>query len=437
MTLFLGTIFLLILLSLGLVLLVAEVRDRLFLFYGVLSAWAVLAPLTAYVHSWLPFVGGSDDYSYFDLASGSAGSIQSFADILDPSRFADVLEQPGYLVVLSLITLVTGPDLFAYKLFNLALLIVLAITWYRIATLLESAAFGRTVFVAILALTPLWFYVFFVLKDMTIVLLQSLFLFGLVQQWRSNSLSAWYLIVFATLALLPFRTFLVVQNVLVLLGSIGLKQFGREYGGRSLPLILAGIVAVVVLAIGSSSDIMASLGVLTEHRVIGSVEMRESVRTMQESTEMNRALFPLIYLFSETAGLSPATWESIDGDWLRGVLALPWIAFVVPFFVLGVLWIFKAPLGSSISKGLLEKLRNSGFVTTPWGGLLLFVMSMITISWIVGDTTRWRIPDMPVVATIAMAGWTFGSRRIREQVLILWMTGAGTLFLLYYLLRGA
>jgi hypothetical protein len=433
MTAFLVALFLLIPLSLGFVLLVAEGRDRLYLLYGVLLAWVALAPLTALVHVWLPFVGGSDDFSYFDLGNTS---IQSGADIFDIARFSDVMEQPGYLVLLSLISLVSGADLLAYKFLNLAFLIALAITWYRIALLLESATFGRTVFVGILALTPLWFYVFFVLKDITIVLLQSLFLLGLVQQWRSNQLSAWFLIALATLALLPFRTFLVVQNVLVLLGSIGLKQFGREFGGRILPLMFALIVAVMVLAIGSNSEIMAALGVVTEHRIIGSVEMRESVRTMQEGSDMNRALFPLIYLFSETAGLSPMIWESFDADWLRGVLALPWIVLVVPFFVLGVLWIFKAPPGSPISKSLIEKFRLSRFVTTPWGGLLFFIMSMIAISWIVGDTTRWRIPDMPVVAAIAMAGWTFGSRRIREQVLIFWMTGAGTLFLLYYLLRG-
>jgi hypothetical protein len=181
---------------------------------------------------------------------------------------------------------------------------------------------------------------------------------------------------------------------------------------------------------------MATFGVFTEQRVIGSVEMRESVATIQEGSEMNRALFPLIYLFSETAGLSPAAWETFDADWIRGVLAIPWIFLVVPLFVLGVLGILKPPPGAPISIGVLEKLRLSKFVTTPWGGLLLFILSMIAISWIVGDTTRWRIPDMPVIATIAMAGWTFGSRGIREQVLFVWITSSGILLLLYYLMRN-
>jgi hypothetical protein len=433
MTAFIVALFLLIPPTLGFALFVAEKRDRAYLFNGVLLAWVALAPLTALVHVWLPFTTIGDDFSYFDLGSAAT---QSVADIFDFSRYSDVMEQPGYLVLLSLISLVSGHDLLVYKLLNLTFLIVLATTWYRVAVLLESAAFGRVVFVGILALTPLWFYVFYVLKDITIVLLQSLFLLGITKQWRSNQLNAWFLIVLATLALLPFRTFLVVQNVLVLLGVIGLKQFGREFGARILPLILASIVAVVVLAIGGDTETMATLGVFTEHRVIGSVAMRESVTTMQQSSDMNRALFPLIYLFSETAALNPKGWESFDADWLRGFLALPWIFIVVPFFLLGVHWILKRPHGAPTSMSLLEKLRVSRFVTTPWGGPLLFILSMMVVSWIVGDTTRWRIPDMPVIATIAMAGWTFGSRRIREQVLIVWVTGCGALFLLYYLLRG-
>jgi hypothetical protein len=433
MAAFLVAVFLLIPLSLGFALLVAEVRDRVYLLYGTLLAWIALGPLTAIVHAWLPFTGQGDDFNYFDI---SVFSVRSIEELFDISRFSDVMEQPGYPILLSLMSVFTEGDLLSFKLFNLTLLIVLANTWYRIAVLLESAAFGRFIFVSILALTPLWFYAFFVLKDIAIVLLQSLFLLGLVLQWRRNSLSAWFLIALATFALLPFRSFLVMQNILVLLGGIGLKQFGHEFGGRILPLMLAVIISAVAVSLASNPEIMAGLGVFTEHRIMGSVAMRELSREIYSSSEMNRALFPLIYLFSEVAGLKPAMWNSFDAEWLRGVLALPWIFLVVPFFVFGVAWILKAPNGAQIEMNLVEKLRRSRFVTTPWGVLLLFVLSMIAISWIVGDTTRWRLSDMPVTATIAMAGWTFGSRHSRENILIVWLIGIATLFPLFYTLRG-
>lgn len=433
MTAFLAALVFFIPLTVGIAMILAERRDRLFLIYGVLLAWAVLFPLTVLVHQWMPFAGGGDDSDYYSIITMAT---QPGTDWLDLSRFADILEQPGYAVVLLLVSMIFGVDLLTIKLVNLTFFVAVALTWYRIAVLIESATFGRAVFVAVLAVMPLWNYFFFVFKDMTIVLLQSLFVLGLTRQWRYNSLSSWLFIALVTIALLPFRTFLVVQNILVLMGAIGLKQFSSEGGGRALPLIVACIVTLMVLAIASNSELMSLFGVFSEHRIIGSAEMRESVVTLQQLSTVNNALFPLIYLFSETAGFRPDIWEAFDADWLRGVLALPWIFLGVPFFVLGVTWTLKASSGAPIAGSLVGKLSSSRAVTTQWGGVLVFVLSMFIISWIVGDTTRWRISDMPAMATIAMAGWTFGVRRIREQILLLWIAGGGTLFLLYYLFRG-
>lgn len=421
------------LVSLCLAFYLAEERDRPFLMGRVLLAWFALGFLTGLINLWLPFTGEGDDFAYFDLSSLATNSLM---EIFSPGRFSDVMEQPGYLLLLSLANLLTSSDLLAFKLLNLLFLISLALIWYRIALLLESPDFGRSVFMSILCLTPLWFYVFFLLKDMTIVLLQSLFLLGLVRNWRNNSLGSWMFLGVVTLALLPFRTYLVVQNLVVLLAAVAVKTFGREFGSRTGPLVLTIALVGGLLAISSNSSVLAEIGVFTEHRVIGTREMFETVSGARDTSEMNRALFPLLYLFSETAGLSSQSWESFDFAWLRGILAVPWIFSVVPFFLLGVFWISKAPPGISVRTGLLSRMRDSRFVTTPWGVLMIFVLSTMAISWIAGDTTRWRIQDMPVIATIAMAGWAFGARRIRQTVLTGWVVGGGALFLLFYLLKG-
>lgn len=414
--------------------LVADKRDRRYLFRIILLAWTILAPLTALANMWSPFAGGGDDESYFYFANMA---IHSVGGIFGLARFIGLLEQPGFPWLLSLLNILTGPDLLAYKLLNLCFLILLALTWYRIAALLESRRFGRVVLISILCLTPLWYYVFFLLKDLTIALLQSLFLLGLVQQWRRSALSLWLLIGAATLALLPFRSALVMQNVAVLVAALTIKLLGRERrGGRVLPLIFGGVLAVGVLVVASSPVVMRGLGVYSEERVVGSDEMIATATIMAETSPMARVLFPLIYLFSETSGLNPASWKQFDSAWLRGVLAIPWIFLVVPFFVLGVLWMLKPPPASPRVNGFVARLRASRLMTTPWGALLFFVLSMMVISWGSGDTTRWRIADMPVMATIAMAGWVFAVRRSRKRILLLWVAGAGSLFMSYYLVKA-
>jgi hypothetical protein len=422
-------------LTLGCATLVTQGGERAFLRRTVLTAWVGFVPLVAFINEWLAFTGGGDDEDYYRLA---ATPIYSLADALDLTRFTDAMEQPGYPWLLSLLNYCSGQDLLVFKLLNLTLFILLSIVWYRIGTLLESPIFGRAVAVGILLLTPLWFYTWFLLKDMTIALLQSLFLLGVVGLFRGRSLRHWALIGGATFALFPFRTFLVLQNATILLASLMLLTLTRErISAKTALVIMGGGVVVVLLAIGSNVEIMASLGVNAEDRVLGSWSMLEKTSIQQESSLINRTLFPLIYLFSETSGLKPETWTQLDAFWLRGALSLPWILFFVPFFLLGAAWLTLGQHAAARGNGFLERMRNSRLVATPWGVLVLFVLSYIAFSWQAGDTTRWRIPDMPVIATIAVAGWRYAALKTREIVLLLWIGGGGLLFSMFYILKDS
>lgn len=432
---FLITLFFYIPMTLGFAVLVSERRDRRYLFRATFLAWAVLAPLTAWVNMWLPFTGGGDDNNYFALA---ATPLNNFNDLFDTTRFAGYIEQPGYPWLLSVLNFFSGPDLLAYKLLNLCFLILLALTWFRLAVLLESRELGRVVLISVLMLTPLWNYVFFLLKDMTITLLQSLFLLGLVSQWRNFKFRYWLLIAAATFALLPFRTALVLQNIAVIFLGLMLKLLNSKRQGRYIQIlimILAGILAIGILLVASNHEMMMNLGITDKSRILGSHEMIQSVVQDAEASQMNRALFPLLYLFSETAGLSPQLWGRFDAFWLRGALALPWIFLVVPYFLLGLRWLLK-PEVIARTNSFANRLHRSRLMSTPWGLLLIFVLSMMAISWKVGDTTRWRIPDMPVIAAIAVAGWFFSTRSIRQQVLAFWVMTGGLLFSLFYLFKA-
>lgn len=421
-------------LSLLLARLTAARGDRGFLLACVIIAWLTLAPLVALVNIWMPFSDGGDDKNYYLLADPP---ISSLADALDLGRFAGLMEQPGYPWLLSLLNALTGHDLLVYKLLNLFLLILLALTWYRIGLALESARFARLMLVGIICLTPLWYYFFFLLKDLLIALLQSYFVLTVVKIWSVPRIPSLAGAAVSCLALLALRTPLLVQNAAVLLGAVTSKAFARGVRGpRLAPHLVAVLSVVAAIPVVTNPETMLLFGIYTEHRIIGSAEMLDSADLHGAGSEMNRALFPLLYLFSETAGLSPQAWRVFDSSWLRGVLALPWIALVVPFFILGLRWLLHVPDGVQPAKGVVARLRQSRVISTPWSVIALFFLGSFGISWMVGDTTRWRIPDMPFIAAIALAGWCYMSPSLRRQILMLWIITSGVLFASFYMLRG-
>lgn len=434
LTALLVSVFLFVPLALAAVYCVAAPADRRYLTTLVLVGWLLVGSLTTLVNDWAPFSGGGDDEDYFRLASQPH---RSLSELLDISRFQGVMEQPGYPWLLSILNLVVEPDLLAYKLANLLVLTLVALTWYRIGFVLGDRGLGRAMAVGTLMLTPLWFYVFVLRKDLVVVLLQSLFLLGLVQQWKQNRWGAWLLVSTATLLLLPFRTPLVLQNAAVATGSVILASSGPGRSKRRLwSLLLAIPVIVGLLAAAADLSILQSFGVFTEHRVVGSEAMWRTALESGEASTMKRALFPFTYLFSDTSGLNPQTWIEFRPESLRGALALPWIFLVVPMFLRGIRWLAKRPIDTRRSSGLFGSLRDSRFMATPWAVLSIFVLSSVAISWTVGDATRWRLPDMPVILAIAVAARYYGSPGVNTRTVALWSASLIVLFSAYALRGG-
>ena len=432
-------LFLLLFVPLSLVLAwwVAERNDRALLIRRTAVAWLVLAPLTAVMNDWMPFAGGGDDESYYELAQPPPSSV---AEALDFSRFQGFMEQPGYPALLSLMNALVGHDLLCYKLLNVFFFITLSIVWYRIGLVLNGRAFARAASLAVLLLTPLWYSVFFILKDMVITLLQSVFLLGVVQAWSRVRFVPLFLIALTSLCVILFRSALVVQQAGVLVGTVAARGLAQSrLRGRLVTVVVPILICVVMLIALSNRELLATLGIRSESRVL-SESMLDSAATRRGGTAVSTMLFPLLYLFTETAGLNPRAWARLDPFWLRGVLALPWIVVAVPGFLLGIHHLCSAPAVPSTARAKhqswIRRLRLSKALATPWSAVLIFVVSYFAISWSVGDTTRWRVPDMPMFAAIAVVGWMNTGHARRTRVLIWWTILLGALFGAFYLLRG-
>jgi hypothetical protein len=420
--------------TLGLTTLLIKGEDRQWVTSLMLIAWVSLFPLLALVNLWFPFAGGGDDESYFYVA---ATDFSSWAEVLDLTQFAGLMVQPGYPWLLSILFQFIGEDLLAFKLLNLAAFVLLIPLWYRIGLELDSRQFGRAMALAVLLLTPLWCYWMFLLKDLLITLLQSIFLLGVVQVSGSRSKAGWLLVLAATLALIPFRAPLVLLNVAVLAGTATLMFVRRGERGRSFStVIMSAIVIAGVLSIASDPEWMAAVGIYGEDRVIGTEAAEVTVSQVGEASLMNRGLFPLLYLFSETSGLNLKTWADFDAFSLRGALAIPWIVVAVPFFVVGLLGLMRRDPQSIQRGGIMAGVRSMRLVATPWGAVLVFILAYLALSWMVGDTTRWRIPDMPAMAAVAMAGWLSMAKLSRMRALMVWIGFVGGSAALFNLIRG-
>lgn len=397
---------------------VSQGGDRKFLFLLVSMAWVCLFPIVVLLNEAFPFSGSGDDEDYFYAA---ATSMNSITDVFDFGRFSSSHEQPGFPWLLSVVNNLFGHDIIIFKSLNLMIIVSVSITWFCIGALLESKKFGRATAVCILILTPLWYYIFFLLKDISIVFLQSLFLLGLVATLRRYQIWSWLLIGSATVALIPFRSPTVLINVAVLVGAMTLRIVGgRVSSGRILQIASAFAVAGGFLVVAGNANMLAAFGVTSESRVVGSDEMFEAAALIGQSSSLNRAFFPIIYILSETSGLNPAMWTEFTPTLMRGALVIPWIFFVVPYFFVGLFWLGTPVEQVRHSQGFVGLLLNTRLIATPWGALVVFIVAYVAVSWQVGDTTRWRLPDMPVIAVVALAGWhSLTAPRRRDSLVLL------------------
>ena len=449
----------------------------------IISALIFLAMLVV-INGVIPFAAmsggmGGDDYNYFQSSLRELPTLGSWFDLNQFPAF----EQGGYPLVLTWINQVADDSLIARKGLNVLFYLLISVMWYQIGSEMGGRRTARSFAVAILLGTPFWTYWIYLLKDMTIVLLQSVFLLGLVRLvvTPARNRGQWLVIGLSTLLLIPFRLALVVLNAAVL--SSTLVVLSHRSTLRKVSMLIAGAILLgsIYLA-GSNAAVLGVLGVRGTGRSLTQLQLSYEALTQQSLSEQGKyagvrgaILFPVLYVIGETTGFRANEAFSTFGPEagrdivLRGVVAVPWIFLGTPFFVIGLLRVTRrarrrtqmlaGELGPA-SLSHLNTLRASdasalSFQPTlyphsfdradearsmvqlsaekrAWVPLLIYLLVYAFVAWAVRDTTRWRMPAFPVMLAIAVNGLLLLSPRKRVLIAATWTGVLALALLLYY-----
>lgn len=408
---------------------VAGRRDGAWLCALVVFAGVLFLDVLWLVDDEVPFLGGGiDDEVYFTVSKRSFNSVSDWFDL---TQFKKTHEQAGYPMLLSWVHQFVGDSLYHRKAVNVLVFLMLAVVWFAIGKEIGERRLGFVFASGVLLATPLWFYWIFLLKDMTITFLQSLFILGLIQLLSHRSMARSYgLIVLSTLLTIPFRSQLALVNLATLTGAIFLGMgSGGSWKRSLLKVTVMGGMFLGLLVLGQNPDLLHQLGVAGEHQALDTqsvqaeVEFRGRSRTAQFA---NMLVFPLLYLMGEVAAFNPKAWVTGGHNLIRGLSMVPWIYVGVPLFVSGAWMIIRRQRYQEgevrVSHGQGEDYRvdQARPARAQLLVLLMFALIYAGVSWISADTTRWRIPAMPSMVAIAGFAWVALSKQQRFGMLLGW-----------------
>jgi hypothetical protein len=388
----------------------------------------------------ISFAGGGDDKAYFTVSRRSFNSVSAWFDL---QQFKGTHEQAGYPLLLSWVHQFVGDSLYHRKAVNVFFFLMLALVWFEIGKQIGGQRLGFVFASGVLLTTPLWFYWIFLLKDMTITFLQSLFILGLIQSLSHRSVARSYgLIVLSTILTIPFRSQLALVNLTALVGAtiLGMGS-ARSWKSSFLKVAMIGVMFLSLLVVGKNPEILNQLGVRGEHQALDTesvraeVEFRGRSRTAQFT---NALMFPLLYLLGEVAAFNPRVWGDVSTALIRGLSMVPWIYVGVPLFVTGTWMIVRRQRfhqgAEQISAGQGEDHRVAHVrpARAQLLVLLMFALIYAGVSWVSADTTRWRIPAMPSMVAIAGFAWVTLSMPQRLGMLIGWGLLLSVSLIVYY-----
>jgi len=388
-----------------------------------------------------PFAGGGDDEGYFDA---SHRSFTSLGDWFDMAQYADAA-QAGYPLLLSWVNQFSEDSLFHCKALNIFFMLEIAVVWFAIGMLIGGKQLAFIHAYGILLATPLWYYWVFLLKDMAITFLESIFLLGLILFVSGEHRFRGYaLIAVSTLAVIPFRSMLAGLNVALLVACTflhgGWRTSGASFGTR-LTLVASLVVGLWLFL--SQPGVMQTLGVKGEDRSLteeGFVAQLERAERERQSFAYSPLIFPVLYLVGETNALNPENWGQFDLEQLRPLSMVPWIFLGLPFFLAGVAmmlrrtraWkVFASGLRHNDDRGAgadLGQVQTSSLLV-----LLAFIVAYAVIGWLTGTTVRWTLPAIPPMVGIAGFAWANMNRHARIRLLMAFDLYFLALFLIYYL----
>ena len=388
----------------------------------------------------IPFSGIADDKVYFDV---SKRSFKNLSDWFDLQQFKGTHEQAGYPLLLSWVHQFAGGSIYHRKALNVFFFLMLALVWFGIGRHIGGRRLGFVFASGVLLSTPLWFYWIFLLKDMVITFLQSVFILGLVQSLSHRSVARSYgWIVLSTILTFPFRSKLALVNLAALAGATLLGTGSRRSWKSSLlKVAMAGGIILSILIAGTNPEILHQLGVSGEHRSLDaeSVQAEFEVRGQSRSAQLTNALmFPLLYLMGEVAAFNPRSWGDVGFPLIRGLSVVPWIYVGVPLFLAGTWMIVRQRRfregveqisGGEEGGPLVDPVRPERAHLLV---LLMFVLIYAGVAWASADTTRWRTPAVPPMVAIAGFAWVTMNKLQRFRMLLGWGLLLSVSFIVYY-----
>jgi hypothetical protein len=419
---------------------VSDRDDKVALFIMMLLFGSTALICLWFVNEEFPFSGAGDDKDYFDASVRQLNGIDQWLNL---RQFEDTHEQGGYPLLLSWIHQFSGGSLFHRKAMNLGFFLLLAPVWYEIGRVIGGRRLAFAFATGVLLCTPLWFYWLFLLKDIVIVFLQSLLLLGLVNVLSGTRRARGYcLVVLSTVLIVPFRSLLTVVNGASLVAASFLR--GRDQKMVSVPakILIACVLVGALIIVGRNAATLKIFGVGGENRTLTYNSVKEQIAfgsELQGAYFSNPIKFTLVYLVGEVAAFNPQSWRNLNVELIRSVTMVPWVYFGLPFFLIGA-WSIAFNRKARLKSG---KLRNAQDWKPEMDGneqpdraclmlLLAFAAGYALVSWISGDTTRWRMPSMPPMIAIASFAWCSMRGTTRFHLLLGWCMALSVALIVYY-----
>jgi len=387
----------------------------------VMKAWFILFTFLIVVHSFFPFIPGHDDEAYYIWSSKTTGSF--FTDLISIDRFIFSFTQPGYAWVNSIVSHFTGGDLFSFKLINVFIFILLIPIWFRIGEEIESKVFARKLSAIIILAFPLWFYSSFMLKDITIVFLQNSALLIIILLHKKLKIYYIVLLILNILLTLLYRSPLILVVIAILVSQyavpiiIGSKRKIKIQ--TKIFYLVFGVGFVYLLwALVTNSTVLDIFGVFNDSNNIASEEFQDAMKGRVESQQTHFFTYLIKYFVSETSGFHLMNYFNFTPYTLRGLLAVPWILFGVPFFIIGMLMQFSKS-GKSIKPTLM--VNQFSFLHSKWLPVVSFIIIYLILGYVANDSTRYRMPDIPSTLAVALYGWLALRNSMKSQFLFIWL----------------
>ena len=378
----------------------------------------------------MPFGSGGDDVYYY---RASLIRLSGITDWVDFSQFPQY-EQAGFALLLTWIGQITGDSLYHRKAINVLFYLLLAITWFKIGKIVIGERQAKLFGLFILLALPLWYHWIFLLKDMVIIYLQSLFLSSLVYLLFTNvkHVSTYIKMVIVTLLLIPFRVQLVAVNALLFLVAGNLQLFTPlSSKTRKFILVITVILFFLFLDMLLEVDFIETMGargrlrsydiqtiiLITEHSGI----------LLVERSIGSYILMPLNFIVITLNGfwniLTPPIAKSIvaykEHEHVFGLLCIPWALYGAPLAIAGILMSMRFKI---------KKAMNTDAVNY-WIPMYVFTILYFVI-YILVQSSRWIMPVYPVLVALSCYGWI----KMQASKKIMFLSGSGALMLIMILM---